>query len=84
MIHYRVAFPGNIYYHIIASSNVKNIPAPNGMASIFMQSDNAPKRISPHLLETNPESSEYTAMEHMIEDLENNVVKKKAISKIRL
>lgn len=84
MIHYRVAFPGNIYYHIIASSNVKNVPTPNGMASIFMQSDNAPQRIEPHFLDIGPGSTEYTAMEHLIEDLERNVVKKKAVSKIRL
>lgn len=52
-MHYRVEYEGRIIYHIIASSDVAEIPnwcdffskpynQKNGIASVFMKSDNAP------------------------------------------
>ena len=69
MLHYRIAFSPDIFYHVMASSNVQNIPAPNGMASIFMQSDAAPKRNSPHLLVEGNGAGEVMAMNRMVQEL---------------
>lgn len=53
----------------MASSNVQNVPTPNGMASIYMQSDAAPKRNSPHLLDIGNGANEVTAMNKIIHEL---------------
>lgn len=67
MIHWRVAFSPDIWYHIYASTNSSAIGVvPNGVASFFMQSDSAP---SPdenhrHIIVLNNDPDGYVANEN--------------------
>lgn len=90
MIHWRVSFSIDVWYHIVASSDVNSIAVrPNGMASIFMQSDKAPKSNQTHFVVLGSDdipggtTGDEIAMRRAIEYLEKNVVGKQKINIVR-
>lgn len=89
MIHWRIAFSIDVWYHIVASSDVDTIAViPNGIASIFMQSDLAPHSDQSHFVVLGHdiqagEKGEMVAMRNAIGYLEKNVVKKPVMNVVR-
>lgn len=78
-LHWRVAYSIDVYYHIIASTNVPDNPMVrsvaamnggfngiNGMASILQSSPAAPHNFFPHIFVSGPGANALTAMNAMI------------------
>jgi hypothetical protein len=83
-LHWRIAYSLDVYYYVIATSNVPDneyvhpiaimaggYNVKNGMASIFQQSPSAPRIISRHLFV--PEGNAEVAMQKMILQLDATV-----------
>jgi hypothetical protein len=67
----RIAFSLTKFYHIIATANVPNLPQPNAVASIFMNSDSAPLPPQRHVILQGDDATEEAAvagLEHVIEN----------------